>query len=512
MTGGALTGRTMTGGALAGGAMTAQLALRYLVEYRRRPVNVILLLAVPVIFVGVSSQVVFDFARILGRAGEGMALAAATAGWATAFLAGLAGFFQAVSAREADRRLARAGFPVGGVVLARLASGLVLSLLSAAAALLALWAQIGIEDVPRTISSAVMYAVVYLGIGTVVGAVVHDEVNGSMVVLLIWVLDVFLGPALVPSDALVSRFFPTHFVTLVMMGSSSSHAGPLGNVGAALVWVVGAVLLAAVTFVAVIKPHITARSSVGDSLRRLWAGLQYGFRDYRRNVTLWVLLVLVPTVIILLSYAITPDNSMVVEAGGIRSTVPMSNIEGAIMVPIAGAFLAGLGGLYVVLGSVEGDRRLVLAGFRPREVLVARLGIVAAVAGLTTAVSVGLTAAGFTPRSWLPFIGASLLIALTYGMFGVLIGPIAGRLGGMFLMFMVPGIDVAISQNAMLGSASPVWSRYLPAHGGVQVLLDGAFNSGFHEATNLWIAVAWLVGFIIVAGWVFHRVAQPSRA
>lgn len=45
----------------------------------------------------------------------------------------------------------------------------------------------------------------------------------------------------------------------------------------------------------------------------------------------------------------------------------MVDVQGAVMVAITVAFLAGLAGLFVVLGSAEADRRLVLAGYRPGE-------------------------------------------------------------------------------------------------------------------------------------------------
>ena len=55
-------------------------------------------------------------------------------------------------------------------------------------------------------------------------------------------------------------------------------------------------------------------------------------------------------------------------------------MHAATMVPITAAFLAGLAGLFVVTGAADGDRRLVLAGFRAREVLAGRLGVIAAAA------------------------------------------------------------------------------------------------------------------------------------
>lgn len=493
--------------------MTGTLTLRYLAEYARRPVNLVLLLVVPVVFVALSAGVVADFADLLGTDGGGAALEAATAGWAAAFLAGMAGFFHVGSSRGADRRLALTGMSTRRILAARLTSGLALALVAAGGALLALAVRAGIADVPRTMAATVMFALVYLGIGAAVGAAIRDEVNGSLVILFVWILDVLLGPAMAGGDALLMRVFPTHFVALVMIDAASDHAGPVGGVAPAVAWAAGAIAVASAIFVATTRPRASrSRPRLGEGLLRLGAGLRYGFREYRRNLVLWVLLITVPIVLITLSFAVTPEQPTPVESGGATRIVSMVDLHGAIMVPITVGFLAGLAGLFVVLGSAQADRRLVLAGFRPAEALAARLGIVALAAVLTTAVSLGVTAIDFQPVAWVPFAGASLLVALTYAMFGVLVGPLVGRLGGLFLMFLVPMIDVGIAQNAMFGPTLPSWGKLLPAHGAVQVLLDGAFTPGFGESGALLLGLGWLAGITALAAFVFHRIAEPQRA
>lgn len=493
--------------------MTSTLTRRYLAEYARRPLNLVLLLVVPAVFVALSAGVVADFAELLGGDAGGAALEAVTAGWAAAFLAGMAGFFHVGSSRGADRRLALAGMSTRRILAGRLASGLALALVAASGALGALALRTGIGDVPRTVGATAMFSVVYLGIGAAVGAVIRDEVNGSLAILFVWILDVFLGPAMAGGDVLVTRLFPTHFVTLVMTDAATGHAGPLRDLGAALIWTTGALALATATFAATTRPRRDRiRAGGHGTFARVAAGLRHGFREYRRSPVLWVLLVAVPVVLITLSFAVTPDTPTPLESGSVTRIVSMAELHGAIMVPITVGFLAGLAGLFVVLGSAQADRRLVLAGFRPVEVLAARLGIVAFAALLTTTASLAVTAVDFRPRAWLTFIGASLLVALTYGMLGVLAGPAVGRLGGLFLMFLVPMVDVGIGQNAMFGPTVPNWGRFLPAHGAVQVLLDGAFSGGPSKTGALIVALGWLAGVTVVAALVFRRVAEPQRA
>jgi hypothetical protein len=112
---------------------------------------------------------------------------------------------------------------------------------------------------------------------------------------------------------------------------------------------------------------------------------------------------------------------------------------------------------------------------------------------------------------WLTFGVATVTVAVTYAMIGVLLGPVLGRLGGLYLMFLLPFLDVGLAQNVMFSAAPPAWAAWMPAHGAVRVLIDGAFTTTFDETGGLLLAGAWLVGLTTVAALVFDRLAA-SRA
>lgn len=493
--------------------MIGLLTWRYLVDYARRPLNLVLLAVVPLVFVTLSAGAIADFAVLLGgSAGPGQ-LQGATAGWAAAFLAGVAGFFHVATSRGADRRLAVASSATAQVVAARLMSALVLAAVAGTGALLALAVRTDVSDPGRAIAATAMFAAIYLGIGALLGALVRSEVNGSLVLVFVWMFDVFLGPGMGRTDALITRIFPSHFPTLVMLDATTSHGGPLGDLGVSLVWTAGGLLLAFTVLLRTTRvcrdprPHGRIRSS----LDRFGVGLRYAWREYRRNVALWVLLVVLPLFFITLSIAITPDDPAPVElvVAGRRTVTLLSmvDVHGALMVGITVAFLAGLTGLFVVLGSAEADRRLVLAGYRPGEVLAARLGIIVFAALLVSAVSLLVTAISFQPAVWSTFGAAAVAVALTYAMIGVLLGPLVGRLGGLYLMFLLPFLDVGLAQNVMLSAAPPSWAAWMPAHGAVRVLIDGAFTTTFEETTSLLLAIGWVVGLSAAAAIVFRRLA-----
>ena len=433
-----------------------------------------------------------------------------------------------------DRRLAAAGAGTVRVVAARLVSAVGLAAVATAGGLLALAVRTGISDSPRVVTVTALMALIYLGIGATVGALVRSELNGSLVIVFVWMYDVFFGPAM-GTDAAVTRVFPLHFPTLVVTDVASAHAGPLGDVGLSAMWAAAAVWLATAALVRTTRPAPApvpapapapaAAAAAAVSVpagrsrhggHRTVAALRYGFRDYRRNLVLWVLLVGLPVAFITLSIAVTPDDPApveLVEDGERRLEIlSMADLHGAIMVPITVGFLAGLAGLFVALGSAEGDRRLVLAGYRPVEVLAARVGIIVFAALLTTGVSLAVTAVSFGPEVWVTFAAANGLVALTYAMIGVLVGPRVGLLGGLYLMLALPFIDVGIAQNAMFSAAPPAWATYLPAHGAVRVLLDGAFTPSFDEPGGLALALVWLIGLTLLAAAQFHRLARPAGA
>ena len=538
--------------------MTALVGRRAVADYVRRPLNLVLLVVVPMVLVFVWGDSLADFSKLFGGEADRSQIEAATAGWAAAALAGLAGFFQITGSRSADRRLAAAGQRTAPVVAGRLGAAFCLALVAAAGGLVALAARAGINDPARAVAATVLIAVIYLSLGVLVGAFVKTEMNGALLVTLAWVFDVFLGPGLGSASSAMTRLFPLHFPTLMLTGQASGHAGPLGDVGWSVAWAVGLATLAVLRLISTTRPapapgalrtattrgiHLSAAvprlelapqrsseliaarpvatshrtSALGGArvLARPTAVLRAGMREYRRNRVLWVLLVAVPAVFIGMAIAVTVDmpGPIALVEGGRHFTALLSErrIHAATMVPVTSAFLAGLTGLFVVTGSAGGDRRLVLAGFRPRDVLAGRLGVIGAATVLTTAVAVAVSGSWYPPRQWVVFAGANLLIALTYALIGVLVGPLVGRLGGLYLILLLAFIDVGLGQSVMFPSGPPAWGAFLPARGASRVMLDGAFTGRFDQVGYLLLSLAWLAAFTAGTAVVFRRRIGAAR-
>ncbi|MFB7171917.1 ABC transporter permease [Streptomyces sp. NPDC056254] len=500
--------------------MTAATALpiarRFLAEASRTPVNVLTLVLVPVVFVVVAAGPMADAAELLGGPG-GPAVQTATAGWAAGFIAAVAMYFQMRAARAADRRLVLGGLAPSRLVAARMATGLTLALMAAAAALVALQLRTGISDPVRVAAGTLMFAVIYLAIGALIGATVSNPVNGTVLVLFVWILDVFFGPAIGAADRPVTRILPTHFVTLWMIDLPSHHAGRISDLGWALTWTAVAIAVGwtVITVTSRTAARPRHRTSPGSAADQIAAGVGMGLRETGRNHVLWVLLAAVPVVFVLLAVATTPKESTsltVREQGRILSQqVWLPDVHGGTMAPIAIASLATLAGLFTVLDARSADQRLALAGFRTGSLLVCRLAVVTLLALLATAASLAVTATVFDARQWGLYIAASVLIALTYALIGVLIGPLFGRVGGVLIAFLLPFLDIGIEQSPMLHPQPPAWAHALPGYGPGRVLIDAAITPTFDELGALLLALGWLAALTAAAAVMFHRTATAAR-
>lgn len=487
---------------------------RYLTDYARNPVNMMLLAIVPVAFVVVVASSLANAAQVLGGTG-GIAVETATAGWAAAFLAGIGMYFQTAATRDTDRRLVIAGLPSSRLVLSRLLTGFVLAGLASATALIALTARTGLAHPTRAIVGTLMFALIYLAIGAVVGTFARNPVNGAVIVLFVWILDVFLGPAMGSADRLATRFLPTHFVTLWMVDLPSGHGGQLGDLGWALAWTVLAAAGAWSVAVARTRTKHRSRRSHFASTNQLPAAIRAAWTDGRRNPAQWVLFGVVPLVFILAAVAVTPNKPIIVflhEHGRrFAKSLPMPDLHAATMAPIAIASLAALIGLFVLLDSRTADSRVALAGLRPRTLLTARLAVLTGIALAAATVALGTTALVFDATSWPTYIAANLLIGLTYALIGALLAPIFGRVGGVFLAFLLPFIDLGIVQSPMLHPTPTTLSTFLPGYGGSRVLLDGALTRGFDETTPLLIGLGWLLGLLVAVALLYRRAISPAR-
>ena len=152
-------------------------------EHLRAPLTLVLLVSIPAFFVLIFASVLGDFAKALGGTLLSQSATAISAGWAAAFLSGTLAFFQVSSSRGADRRLAAAGLGPWRVAAARIAASLAIGVAVSAVAFVTLWLRSGIGHPVHAAVAIFSFAVIYIGLGALIGAFVRGALEGSLPVL-----------------------------------------------------------------------------------------------------------------------------------------------------------------------------------------------------------------------------------------------------------------------------------------------------------------------------------------
>jgi ABC-2 type transport system permease protein len=235
------------------------------------------------------------------------------------------------------------------------------------------------------------------------------------------------------------------------------------------------------------------------------------FRDQRRRPLVLILLVIFPAYIITKSIAETqPTPRQIGLPGGETITTTMKALHGPEMAKISVAFAAALVGVFVMQSALQADRRLVLAGLRAGQAVLARLAVLFAATALVVAVAAIVTALFFTPVSWPAVITALALIGLIYALIGALAGALLDKLPATYLILFLVMTDLGVVQTPMFHATPPRLAFLLPGYAPTRVMLDGAFAHTFQATGDLLLAVAWLAG-LATAVYLLLRRAVGSR-
>ena len=215
-------------------------------EHLRAPLTLVLLIWIPVFFVLIFASVLGDFAKALGGTLLSQSATAISAGWAAAFLSGTLAFFQVSSSRAADRRLAAAGMGPWRVASSRIVAALAIGAAVSAVAFVTLWLRSGIGHPLHAAAAIFSFAVIYIGVGALIGAFVKGQLEGSLLVLLLFALDAFTSPEMTSSGAF--GWTPTRSAAELLIAAGGGQGSPTADwVGMAVV-AAGSLALALAAF------------------------------------------------------------------------------------------------------------------------------------------------------------------------------------------------------------------------------------------------------------------------
>jgi hypothetical protein len=169
---------------------------------------------------------------------------------------------------------------------------------------------------------------------------------------------------------------------------------------------------------------------------------------------------------------------------------------------IAMAFSIAGASIFVALTARPVDQRLVLAGYRPYELLLGRLLLLeifgVAVAAVFSVVMVFGTA---PPHPWLLAAGVGL-VALTSVPFGLAVGALSPHeLEGVLVLIGVVGVQLTLQSTQPIARILPFWG----AQRLLQHSIDGTVSIGAAVPSGL----AYAAALFIAATYIMHRRA-PS--
>jgi ABC-2 type transport system permease protein len=248
---------------------------------------------------------------------------------------------------------------------------------------------------------------------------------------------------------------------------------------------------------------------------RTATALRMQLREYRRTPILLEVLVGAPADAIVLFALVVPATEITFQlAAGGTVTAGLAALTTLWMAPLVGALVGGITGLFVMRMTRDADERLVVAGYCPRQVVLARLGLLGAVGVLATVVAtiallgMGVLVTKFTPALLGWFALATLLATLIYGMVGVVVGTVLDTLAGIYFLLFVPMLDLFLYQNPLATETAAV-GTYLPGHFPVQLAMDAAFTESVSVEPLAW-SLVWLAVLTVLATAAFSR-SLPLR-
>ncbi|HEX6455979.1 MAG TPA: hypothetical protein VF009_05615 [Solirubrobacterales bacterium] len=247
-------------------------------------------------------------------------------------------------------------------------------------------------------------------------------------------------------------------------------------------------------------------------MARARTATEMAFRDQLRRPLVLILLVIVPAYIVTRSIAETLATPRAIGLpGGVTVMTTMKDLHGAGMGGMTIAFVVALVGVFVMQSALEGDRRLVLAGYRPGETVIARLLVLGSATALVVAVTVVVTALNFTAASWGPMIAALALIGMIYGAIGALAGAVLDKLAATYLILFLVMTDLGVVQSPMFHTEPGSLAWLLPGYGPSRLMYEGAFSTSFQAGGELALSLAWLAALSVAVYLVLRR-AVGSRA
>ncbi|HYK89118.1 MAG TPA: hypothetical protein VE398_10130 [Acidobacteriota bacterium] len=219
-------------------------------------------------------------------------------------------------------------------------------------------------------------------------------------------------------------------------------------------------------------------------LSRIMVGMAMTARELLRSRLVLMLLLVIPSLFYTIVGLTGTDRLIAFKLAAIPAKPVIEVSERSESLVFIGTAVSGLLASYLALGLMqkqsEVNRRLVLCGYRPSELIGSKLAIL-----LIVIVSVGIYVGGmlpifFRPERIVPAILGFVLAGFVYACYGLLVGALLRReLEGVLFIVLLANIDAGWLQNPVYyaGAQNQFIIRALPAYYPSQLGMIGAFTA-----------------------------------
>jgi len=171
---------------------------------------------------------------------------------------------------------------------------------------------------------------------------------------------------------------------------------------------------------------------------------------------------------------------------------------------IAMAFSVAGASIFTALTARPVDRRLVLAGYRPHELVLARLALLELFGLVVAAVFSVVMLLGTSPSDPLALVGGVVGVAVISVPFGLAVGALAPHdLEGVLILIGVVGIQLTLQSTQTLSTLLPFW--------GPQRLMQHAVDGTVPIGAAVPVGVAYTLALLALGALLMTRSA-PRRA
>ncbi|MFB6269109.1 MAG: hypothetical protein ABEH83_04140 [Halobacterium sp.] len=221
-------------------------------------------------------------------------------------------------------------------------------------------------------------------------------------------------------------------------------------------------------------------------------------KQFARTPVLVALLVVLPAYFVGVVGAVLPDTQVAVDVAG--ETVQTSLATGLLpmLAALAAVVVAGIAGLFLTVDTLDADGWLALCGLPSSALFAARAAALTGATALATVAATAVLAVHAVPELPAVFLAATLVLAVTYGFAGAVVGVLFDRLAGVYVLLFAPAVDLFLLHSP-LATDAPDGAALTPGRWAGVAAMDAALTTD-PNWTALGVGVAYLAAAGAVAG------------